>query len=244
MMEEPDHTLNADEIRRYKELYKDRRTIENGNVVTISTDIALRVMMSGYDDFLDRNNYEKDRMTERTLCDGRKMTNLPQYVFGIVVQGTVDATNDNFLQFFEIDLFGELLLRNYGIDCVCNCTFWEYDVQLAKRSQDNTRGDIWKFPDWNKMFQWHPTEGAWVKRVCTLCRTTTCLRLRHFDYLAGIYSRASYTDNIGDNTKRVILCTWYKAVVGREVSCVERKIRMLFPNERNEEDRGYITNKE
>ena len=132
MMEEPEHTLNPNGIRRYKALYKDRRPIENGNVVRISTDIALCVMMSGYDDFLDRNDYEKDRMTERTLCDGRKMTNLPQYVFGIVVQGTVDATNDNFLQFFEIDLFGELLLRNYGIDCVCNHTFWEYDVQLAK----------------------------------------------------------------------------------------------------------------
>ena len=67
MMEEPEHILDADRIRCYKELYKDRRTIENGNVVRISTDIALRVMMSGYDDFLDRNNYEKDRMTERTL---------------------------------------------------------------------------------------------------------------------------------------------------------------------------------
>ena len=60
MMEEPEHTLNADGIRRYKALYKDRCTIENGNAVRISTDIALRVMMSGYDDFLDRNNYEKD----------------------------------------------------------------------------------------------------------------------------------------------------------------------------------------
>ena len=92
-------------------------------------------------------------MTERMLCVGRKMTNLPQYVFGIVVQGTVDATNDNFLQFFEIDLFGELLLRNYGIDCVCNRTFWEYDVQLTKRLQNSRLSDVWKFLDWNKMFQ-------------------------------------------------------------------------------------------
>ena len=122
--------------------------------------------------------------------------------------------------------------------------FWEYDVQLAKRSQDSRLGDVWKFLDWSKMFQWHLTEQAWVKRVCTLCHTTTCVRLRIFDYLAGIYSRARHTDNIGDNAKRIILCTWYKAKIGRADSCIEREIRILFPNERDKEDRGYVTNKE
>ena len=100
--------------------------------------------MSGYDDFLEKNDEEKENMTERTLCVGRIMANLPQYVYGIVVQGTVDATNNHFLAFFKIDLFGELLLKNYGTDCECNRTFWEYDVQLVKRSQDSSLCNVWK----------------------------------------------------------------------------------------------------
>ena len=51
-------------------------------------------------------------------------------------------------------------------------------------------------------------------------------------------------DNIGDNAKRIILCTWYKAKVGCVISCIEKEIVMLFPNERDEEDHGYMTNEE
>ena len=79
MMEEPAHTLDADGIKCYREIYKDRHPIEIGDVVRVNTDTALRVMMSGYDDFLEKNDVEKENMTERTLCVGRKMTNLPQF---------------------------------------------------------------------------------------------------------------------------------------------------------------------
>ena len=43
-MEEPAHTLDADGIKRYREIYKDRRPIEIGNVVRVTMDTALGLM--------------------------------------------------------------------------------------------------------------------------------------------------------------------------------------------------------
>ena len=51
-------------------------------------------------------------------------------------------------------------------------------------------------------------------------------------------------DNIGDNSKRKIICSWYKAKVSKEVHCIKRDITILFPSENNKDGRCYVTNEE
>ena len=46
-MEEPAHTLDADGIKRYREIYKDRRPIEVGDVVRVTMETAFGAMMLG-----------------------------------------------------------------------------------------------------------------------------------------------------------------------------------------------------
>ena len=59
-MEEPAHTLDAGGIKRYREIYKDRHPIEIGDVVRVNMDTALCVMILGYNDFLEKNDVEKE----------------------------------------------------------------------------------------------------------------------------------------------------------------------------------------
>ena len=101
---------------------------------------------------------------------------------------------------FEINLFGELPPKKYGIDFVYNYTLWKYNGLLVKRSDSSRLGDVWRYPGFHNMFHFHPTESYWVKKVCTICHTSKCVRLTHIDYLAVNYRKVNHMDNIGDKS--------------------------------------------
>ena len=56
------------------------------------------------------------------LCDGRSICNLPQYVYGIVVEGTVDLTDPKFLEFFEIEF--TFLILPVGINLLVTSRYF------------------------------------------------------------------------------------------------------------------------
>ena len=241
-MESPPHTMDNPDVQRYIKLMSDRCKIKDGDIVRVNTSIALLRMMGGYDGYSELDEKGKEDYTIMKLCDGRSIWNLPQYVYGIVVEGTVDLTGPRSLKFFEIDFFGESLLRSYGIDCVCNHAIWEYDVSLVKRSTDSRMGNVWRYPGFKEMFLFHPIHRHWVKKICAICHTPNCVRMRMINNLVDVYTAVSAMENIGNVSRKKILRSWYKAQCGREILCIETELEILYPDEIGDVERGYVTN--
>tara|TARA_B100000780_G_scaffold258364_1_gene208676 strand:+ start:749 stop:1483 length:735 start_codon:yes stop_codon:yes gene_type:complete len=222
----------------------DEDTPREGSIVKIKSKLVIPHLICHYDNYPLMTNADKRMVEEYGIID-LIPHDVPEYMYGVVLEEHWVPPIYNGVEKFEIDWAGEYHLKSFDDTKKTDKLFWIYDLETVKMPED---GIIDEHDEMMyRSFIYNTVLKEWERKQfifkCWYCGEQGCDRMLVWDRLNNVYSDLANNATINNSQRRYIIyqamMNWCTSMMGRKplreiCKCVIMEVGELFPSEGDE----------